>query len=308
MVAVAESRTWTSADGRTIEAKVLSLGENGVTVLRDKDRRKMTLTLETLSAEGQEYIQSLRDAESAEAAHLVAEERREKGLKDGPFADLIVGKLVSSKSKEGMPFQLYGPEDAKGSERHPLVLALHGGSTRGTEGEWNAGNAVNARLKGEFGEENPCFVVAPRCPEDDSWRGPSADKAAALVKELIADLPIDVNRGYVTGNSLVGGGIWHQVTEHQELYAGALILANQGRGDNDIEKSKDFPIWQFHGEKDKPPSTQKARDLATAKVETGSKNYQLTELLGEGHAISSVVYSKKEVLTWLFAQRRSETN
>ena len=306
MGANAESRTWTSTDGRTIEAKVLTLDETGVTILRDRDRKKMKLTPEMLSPEDQEYILTLRAAESEEAAHLLAEAQRTKSLKEGPFADLITGKFVYSKTPEGMPFQLYGPEEAKGSERYPLVLALHGGASRGSEGEWSAGGAANTWIKGSFSEENPCFVVVPRCPADDSWRGPSADIAATLVKELIANLPIDVNRVYVTGSSLGGGGSWHQITEHQELYAGALILANPGRGANDVEKSQDFPIWQFHGEKDLSSPVQKARELAEAKESADSKNYQFTELLGEGHAISSLVYSREDVQNWLFSQRRDK--
>ena len=299
-----EVHTWTAPDGRTLEAELLSVTEEGVTVRRKSDGRTMELKLAMLSEEDQNYVKSLQNAEAEAASQEKDEETRSNGLKNGPYKDLVTGEFVQSKSAEGMPFQLFGPEDARSKERYPLVVALHGGSGVGGDEPWSPGEAANAYSRGEFAEAHPCFVVAPRCAKGFNWRGPQGDMAATLVKSLSKNLPIDVNRIYVTGGSMGGGGTWYQIAEHQELYAGAIILGNAGNI-ADVEKTKGFPIWQFHGEKDDHP-VEKARAMAEAQKEAGSTRYQFTELKGEGHVVHKPVYKDGKALVWLFEQKRGE--
>ncbi|MGJ8725373.1 MAG: hypothetical protein ACSHYB_12515 [Roseibacillus sp.] len=295
-------RTWTAADGRTLDAELVSVDEEGVTVRRKTDGRTMSLTLAMLSEDDQDYVKSLQVSEAQDAALEEDKLTRSKGLKSGPYKDLITGEFMQSKSEEGMPFQLFGPEDLRSKERYPLVVALHGGSGRGGDEPWPPGEAANVYSRGEFAEANPCFVVAPRCAIDASWNGPQGDMVAALVKSLSKHLPIDINRIYVTGGSMGGGGTWYQITEHQSLYAGAIVLGNAGHT-KDVEKTKDFPIWQFHGELDEHP-VEKARAMAEAQKEAGSTGYKFTELVGEGHVVHKPVYKSGEALIWLFEQKR----
>ena len=295
-------RTWTAADGRTLEAEFMSVDEEGVTIRRKTDRKVMTLTLAMLSEADQEFVKSLQGKEAEAAAMERDEESRSNGLKSGPYKDLVTGEFVQSKSEEGMPFQLFGPEDAKSNKRYPLVVALHGGSGNGGDEPWSPGEAANAYSKGEFAEAHPAFVVAPRCAVGSNWRGPQGDMAATLVKSLSKNLPIDVDRIYVTGGSMGGGGTWYQITEHQPLYAGAIVLGNAGNP-ADVEKLKDFPVWQFHGEKDDHP-VEKAREMAEAQKKAGATKYKFTELAGEGHVVHKPVYKDGKALIWLFEQKR----
>ena len=99
-----------------------------------------------------------------------------------------------------------------------------------------------------------------------------------------------------------GAGTWYQITEHQSLYAGAIILGNAGNP-ADVEKTKNFPIWQFHGELDHHP-VEKARQMAEAQKKAGATSYTFTELAGEGHVVHKPVYKSGEALVWLFAQKR----
>ena len=295
-------RTWTAADGRTLEAELISVDEKGVTVQRKTDGKRMDLTLEMLSEDDQNFVKSLVAAEAKDAAVDEDEKTREDGLKSGPYKDLVTGDFVQSKTEGGMPFQLYGPEDARSSERYPLVVALHGGSGRGGDEPWSPGEAANVYSGGEFADANPAFVVAPRCAVGSSWSGPEGEMVAELVKSLSKHLPIDVNRIYITGGSMGGAGTWHQITEYQSLYAGAIVLGNAGNPGN-IEKLKDFPIWQFHGELDDHP-VEKAREMAEAQKKAGSTKYKFTELAGEGHVVHKPVYKSGEALIWLFEQKR----
>lgn len=299
-------RTWTAADGRTLEAELISVDENGVTVQRGVGQKPLVLTLEMLSEDDQNYVKRLLDAEAQKAAVDNDEATREDGLKSGPYKDMVTGDFVQSKTEGGMPFQLYGPEDVRSSDRYPLVVALHGGSGRGGDDPWSPGEAANVYSRGEFADANPAFVVAPRCAVGSSWSGPEGEMIAELVESLSKNLPIDPNRIYVTGGSMGGAGTWHQITEHQSLYAGAIVLGNAGNPGN-VDKLKDFPIWQFHGELDDHP-VEKAREMAEAQKKAGSTRYKFTELIGEGHVVHKPVYKSGEALTWLFEQRRGAGN
>ena len=299
-----EAHTWTAADGRTLEAELMSVSEEGVTVRRKADGKVMDLSLAMLSEADQAYVKSLHLAEADTAAREEDEVTRSEGLKSGPYKDLVTGEFVQSKSEEGMPFQLFGPEDVRSNKRYPLVVALHGGSGVGGDEPWSPGEAANAYSKGEFAEAHPAFVVAPRCAKGFNWRGPQGDMAATLVKSLSKNLPIDVDRIYVTGGSMGGGGTWYQITEHQSLYAGAIVLGNAGNP-ADVEKLKDFPVWQFHGELDDHP-VEKARAMAEAQKKAGATQYKFTELAGEGHVVHKPVYKDGKALVWLFEQKRGD--
>ena len=298
----ADMRTWTAADGRTLEAKVVSVNEEGVSVQRKADGKRMNLALDTLSEDDQAYVKSLQLAEARGAAFAADEITRDNGLKSGPYKDMVTGSFVQSKTEDGMPFQLYGPEDVKSTDRLPLVMALHGGSGRGGDEPWRPGEAANVYSRGEFADAHPAFVVAPRCAVGSSWQGDYGDRAAALVQSLSKNLPIDPDRIYVTGGSMGGAGTWYQITKHQPIYAGAIVLGNAGNS-KDAEKLKDFPIRQFHGELDDHP-VAKAQAMAEAMKEAGATNYEFTALAGEGHVVHKPVYKDGKALTWLFDQKR----
>ncbi|MEM7143795.1 MAG: hypothetical protein AAF591_01590 [Verrucomicrobiota bacterium] len=287
-------RTWTSVDGRTLEGELREYTEDEVRVMRRSDLNIVTIPLEKLSEDDQAYVRS-----------LLMGEARAKGLEEGPYAEMITGEFVRSTTEDGMPFQLWGSQDFKKGEEYPLVLALHGGGARGGDEDWPPGTAATIWTKEEFREERPCFVVAPRCPEDKSWRGEYGDKAAALVKALSDALPIDRDRIYVTGSSLGGGGSWYQISEHQDLYAGTVLMANGGPV-ADLEKFKAFPIWQFHGELDVDTPVDGARKMAEAMTQAGAPNYEYTELKGAPHSVGGLVYPDVKVQEWLFSQQRSE--
>ena len=64
-----EVRTWTAADGRTLEAELLSVEENGVKVRRKTDGKVMELAPAMLSEDDRKYVKELQEAE-AEAADI----------------------------------------------------------------------------------------------------------------------------------------------------------------------------------------------------------------------------------------------
>ena len=82
-----------------------------------------------------------------------------------------------------------------------------------------------------------------------------------------------------------------------------MILCNAGKPDY-ADTVKDFPIRQFHGEKDPDHPIQAARDTDAAMQAAGATKYEFTELPGEGHIIHPTVYGNVDNLEWLFEQVR----
>jgi len=303
--AQSESRTWTAPDGRTLEGSLFEVHESGVVVRRSSDGRKLPLKWDMISAEDRKFVEKFEAVKKANANLDAAELQRTEGLKSGPYADLITGEFVRSRTTSGLPFQLCGAGRIKATERYPLVLFLHGGGTRGGDEDWPVGSGAMKLIDEEWSDDHPCFVVAPRCAIEENWMGKYGDEAAVLVRDLVANLPIDVDRIYVTGGSLGGGGCWYQIVEHQEIYAGALILCNAGSASN-ASKLKDFPIRQFHGDEDPDHPVARAQEMAAAMEKAGASRYLYTELKGEGHVIHPTVYGNAENFEWLFEQRKSD--
>ncbi|MEM9282680.1 MAG: hypothetical protein AAGA96_12700 [Verrucomicrobiota bacterium] len=297
-----EWRSWNAADGRSLEAQLLKVTDDGVHVKRRADLKELTIPFDLLSEEDRAYAKELLEKQQLTAEQEEKEVRRSRGLKEGKYAELITDEFVRSRTDAGLPFQFWGSQDFDGDERYPLVLFLHGGGARGGDEDWSVGLGAKIWTDEEHREKHPCFVVAPRCPEPDNWRGHVGDQAAALVRDLADHLPIDRSRIYVTGLSLGGGGSFYAVANHQDLFAATILGANGGPV-YELEKFKNVPIWQFHGELDADSPVEQAREMAAAMKAAEAPHYQYTELAQQPHVIGTLVYSDVEVREWLFAQR-----
>jgi predicted peptidase len=68
---------------------------------------------------------------------------------------------------------------------------------------------------------------------------------------------------------------------------------------------KTVPLWAFHGDKDEMVPVERTRNVMKAIADAGGKLSRYTELTGEGHGITGIVYPKPELHEWMFAQRRN---
>lgn len=100
--AAAESRTWTSSDGRTITGELLELGEESITVRR-ADGRVVDIDPAMLAEADREHLAELRTANEREAA----EKKR---------AELLEGPLTYALSS--------GSEDWPDERRERIVAAM----------------------------------------------------------------------------------------------------------------------------------------------------------------------------------------
>lgn len=235
----AESRTWTSAEGKTFEGTLQTATEASAS-LRRSDGRTFDVPLDKLSSGDQEYVKQ-----------FLADRNRENGLSEGPFADKIKGEWVKVPMEEyGLQFQIYGTSKLKRlKEPFPLFVHLHGAGARGSDMEIGKVEIAAQRLASEeIYDDHPCLIVVPLCPADTSW-GDHKSKLEGLIDTLTNSLPIDRNRIYLSGYSMGARGIGSLIESRPQFYAAALFADGEAKAS--WVETVDTALWfTFSGERD----------------------------------------------------------
>jgi predicted peptidase len=228
--------------------------------------------------------------------------------------EVFDAKIFQNAKKQSLPYRLFVPQAVDKRRLYPLVLWLHGGAGRGNDNakQIAGGNILGAHVwtTPENQAKNPCFVVAPQCPENETWATFDEAKPAAalqLVMELLADLrrtlQIDPHLLYVAGQSLGGFGTWSIISAHPEMFAAASPLCGGG-DESQASRLTKTSIWAFHGEKDQTVSVERSRKMISAIRQAGG-NPKYTEYKDTGHQVWEKAFREPELLPWAFAQKRS---
>lgn len=227
-----------------------------------------------------------------------------------------------------MPYRLYTPTQLAAGQLYPLVVFLHGA---GGSGDDNLKQLQSANMFGalvwtlpENQKKHPAFVLAPQsnvnwpcvildpqkpakipanlkfCPPE--VLGTGARLAFEIIDSLLATLPIDSGRIYITGHSMGGAGTWHMIFHRPAFFAAAVPVC----GHPDLATApavKDVPIWNFHGEADKVEPVATSRLMIEALRKAGGQPRH-TEYPGVGHNVFMWAYTEPALVEWLFAQKR----
>lgn len=168
-----------------------------------------------------------------------------------PYAGAPTGKIG---------FLEFRPADY-GSQKHPLIIFLHGIGERGdgtSQIQSVAANGIpmyckqGASMQFTVNGQTSSFVVLS--PQLDGaigyWPTWYVDQMIAYAK---ANLQIDPNRIYVTGLSLGGGGAWRWAMEsyaHASLAAAVGVSCGTDEGDDNnvcnTLGAANTPVWAFH--------------------------------------------------------------
>ncbi|MGJ8695337.1 MAG: prolyl oligopeptidase family serine peptidase [Verrucomicrobiaceae bacterium] len=287
----ASARTWTSSDGKALEASFVSATETEVTLKLDRGGRVVTIPLTRLSEEDRIFIKEEAKPEEPEATEL-----------EGEYAHLVTGEWVMAEHGS-LPYAFYGGKELNGSSKVPLVISLHGKSDNNENGK-QIGFARKFAEGANYGER-PCLILAPLCYQPHGatgggWDDAPGEETLDLVKDLLKKLPIiDEKRVYVIGYSMGGFGTWHFLKEEPKIFAAGVPIAG---GSSGVGKLKSMPIWSFHGAKDAVVPPDYARNCAEELKR--SKVFKYTEFPEAGHGIAGDVTADVELHKWLFAQAR----
>ncbi|MEO6315095.1 MAG: REJ domain-containing protein [Chitinophagaceae bacterium] len=181
------------------------------------------------------------------------------------FSQQVAKKISYPASPDGLiGFLEFRPSDY-GSQKHPLIIFLHGIGERGNgTSQINSltNNAIprycanGATMRFTVGGQTSSFVVLSPQLSTQYGYWPTF-----YVKEMIkyakANLQIDPDRIYITGLSLGGGGTWRAITDADGwdysfdagIAAAAPVCGTQEENDYDFCNTigaNHLPIWAFH--------------------------------------------------------------
>lgn len=175
-----------------------------------------------------------------------------KGYVHGEVDDFIEGSVTDDAGYE-TEYRLFVPEVKEG-EKLPLVIWLHGSGERGdnniTQIAANRG-ALNY-MTPVSQANNPCFVLAPQAHVDGGWDASAVQNIGTIVKNLIAEYPVDASRVYVTGCSMGGNGTKSVMKAFPDMVAAAVVIANGSflTEPAELELVKDIPTIIITGAAD----------------------------------------------------------
>jgi len=197
---------------------------------------------------------------------------------------------------------------AKGSERWPLMLFLHGAGERGSD-IWKV--AVHGPPK--CVSQNPDFpfiLVSPQCPEGQIW---SDDLLLGLLEEVMKQHQVDPTRVYLTGLSMGGYGTWSLGLTHPEKFAaivpicggGELIKVLLASGEKG-QALTSLGVWAFHGGKDTVVPPEESQRMVNLLNRVGVREVKLTIYPEAGHDSWTETYNSRELYDWLLKHKRNQ--
>jgi len=225
--------------------------------------------------------------------------------------------VFQGKDGHTLPYRLLKPAGYDPAIKYPLVVFLHGSGERGADNEKQMSHCIPQFASEENRKNNPCFLIAPQCPENSKWSDVDWDADAhtlpqamsdpgrltiELVESIASEYSIDKKRLYITGLSMGGFGTWDLIARFPDLFAAAIPICG-GADEATAEKIKHIPIWAFHGAKDVIVKPARSRNMVAALEKVGGKP-KYTEYPHVGHDSWNPAYRDPESLKWLFAQTR----
>jgi predicted peptidase len=220
---------------------------------------------------------------------------------------------------ESYKFQVFVPADYTPTRAWPVVLFLHGGGERGTDGIFQTEVGIGSAVR-RFADRFAAIVVMPQARPATTWSGAMANVALSALSQTESEFATDPARVYLTGLSLGGAGTWYLAYRHTNRFAALLVICARVRpGPNTVDpvvpaadgepfaalagKVRHLPIWVFHGDADPTVPVDESRGIVAA-LKALNAPVRYSELPGVGHNSWDAAYRSPEVIQWLLAQRR----
>ncbi len=203
-----------------------------------------------------------------------------------------------------LPYRYSMPLNYDENKKYPIIMFFHGNGSIGTDNSshlWGITNVFS--VAGDIARE--AIVVLPQTPDEWSVNGNngSLDVVKRLTDNLIKEKNGDKDRIYITGLSLGGFATWDILAEYPDYFAAAVPVCG-GVYTRNYESYVNTPIWTYHGNADNIVPYQSTKTTYDWVIEAGGKKIKLIELNGIGHNAWDYAYRDREMLSWLFSQKR----
>jgi pimeloyl-ACP methyl ester carboxylesterase len=239
-------------------------------------------------------------------------------LKPGP-QDL---SFFSSVDDTDQPYSVYIPDNFDESKRYPLVVFLHGAWSNhrlGMRRLFGVGNSQGYDFikPGSVPHENdveatrywPPFrpvdyiAVAPLARGTAGYQGVPEQDVYDMIDDLKSRFLIDVDRIYLTGLSMGGGGtLWLGLTRPDIWAAIAPVCPAPPEGTMDLAgNAANLPVHLFIGDKD---FLYKTATEWKARLESSAQRLDYVEYPGVGHNSWEWAYKDGFIFDWFSQFKR----
>ena len=231
-------------------------------------------------------------------------------------SDYISDEVVVKGEK--YPYLLLPPRNIVEDKTYPLVVFLHGAGERGNDNNKQKRHFPELMASAEYQALHSTFVLAPQCPQKESWVDVnwSSEKstpykstatmpmqgAIAALQKVVAEYPIDLESISLTGLSMGGYGTWDLAMRHPYWFASAIPICGGGDENNAARfAGLDLQVW--HGEDDKVVPAFRSQNMVKGIINLGMK-VDYFELPDTKHNSWYVAYRRKEFMNFLFSSKR----
>jgi predicted peptidase len=212
-------------------------------------------------------------------------------------------------------YQLFVPRGFDRAHAWPVVVALHGGHEKGTDGVKPIEAGLGPVLRDQAATF-PAVVLFPQVPPGEP-RQRFLGAFQRMVDTVLRDVNGDPRRLYLTGYSFGGGIAYDLARERPERWAAlvpistnVILFGPDGARASDERAAaaeasalRDVPVWIFHGARDGQfPIALPRQVVATMKRAGVAVRY--TEIADAGHDAWERAYRMPELWSWVFAQHR----
>lgn len=200
------------------------------------------------------------------------------------------------------PYLTFLPQDYdQTTHKYPLIIYLHGSSQRGND--LNRLKSYGMPKYFENGGKINSIVIAPQCPNGKLWN--TEDWLLTTFNELKEKYRIDLDRVYLTGVSMGGGGTFELAKKYPDMFAAIAPLCAWQSNVTELCKLKNLPIWTLHGENDYTVPISETEEKVSV-LKQCNANIRYTRLLNEGHSIHWIYENptQYDVYSWMLKHRR----
>lgn len=214
-------------------------------------------------------------------------------------------------------YRILYPKNYCPEQKYPVILFLHGAGERGSDNEAQLVHGGNLFASDANRTQYPAIIIAPQCPEEDSWLQytkmapgqkrsyPAASPASrplSAAKELldsyIANGSVDTKRIHVTGLSMGGMGSFDLLCRYPALFATATPICGAVNLDRAARYKGKTAIRIYHGSADDVVDPQFSRD-AFETLKKANADVQYKEYPEVKHNSWNNAFAEPDYLSWM---------
>ena len=234
------------------------------------------------------------------------------------FSNLPYGSFTKRKFRTSngvtVEYYLYTPDGVENLQGLPVMVYMHGGSSRGTgKGGWTSMGLTRFILDKKI---TPQGIVI--CPYIRNFEGDHMDKGITeLVDSVVREFNADSNRISVSGHSYGAITAYRMVNKTPGYYAAVVPISGYDKVTGAFQGVK---VWAFHGDRDLGNGqTNYNRAVQAVQAVNSTGGYAtMHTFVGKGHGwVQNYTYEEEymspdgkmeTVLDWAFRQDKRNNN